>query len=76
MPMKAKKTLEKWDRGAKLTSGQLEELSQEFEQLLDSELDDVEQLANAGRGDEALHRMVRLSAFVSAASLQRPSLMS
>lgn len=71
---KAKLALERWERGERLDDHALEELEDEFEVWLDTELGDISQQAQDGEGGVALGRLVRLNAFASAAAAQRPSL--
>lgn len=71
---KAKRALERWERGERLDDRALEELQEEFEAWLDTELGDITRVAADGEGDVALGRLTRLNAFASAAAAQRPSL--
>lgn len=71
---KIKRALERWERGERLDDRALEELEQEFEAWLDTELGDITRQADAGHGEAALGRLTRLNAFASAAATQRPSL--
>lgn len=73
---KAKRTLERWERGERLDDRALEELEDEFEVWLDTELGDISRQAADGEPDAALGRLTRLNAFASAAAAQRPSLAS
>lgn len=71
---KAKRALERWERGERLDDRALEELEEEFDVWLDTELGDISRQAADGEGDAALGRLTRLNAFASAAAAQRPSL--
>ncbi len=71
---KAKRALERWERGERLDDRALEELEDEFETWLDTELGDISRQAADGDGGMALGRLTRLNAFASAAAAQRPSL--
>ncbi len=71
---KARQALERWERGERLDDRALEELEQEFEIWLDTELGDISRQAQYGEADVALGRLTRLNAFASAAAAQRPSL--
>ncbi len=71
---KAKRALERWERGERLDDHALEELEEEFEAWLDTELGDISQQAADGEGGVALGRLTRVNAFASAAVAQRPSL--
>ncbi len=71
---KAKRALERWERGERLDDRVLEELQEEFEAWLDTELGDISQQAADGDGGMALGRLTQLNAFASAAAAQRPSL--
>ncbi len=69
-----KRTIEAWERGDRLDGRALEELEEEFETWLGTELGDIAHQADAGQGEAALGRLTRLNAFASAAAAQRPSL--
>ncbi len=69
-----KRTLERWERGERVDDRALEELEEEFEAWLDTELGDIAHMADGGQGGAALGRLTRLNAFASAAAAQRPSL--
>lgn len=71
---KARRALERWERGERLDDRALEELEEEFEVWLDTELGDISRQAADGEGDVALGRLTRLNAFASAAAAQRPAL--
>jgi hypothetical protein len=71
---KLKRSVERWERGERLDDRALEELEEEFETWLDTELGDIARQADAGEGEVALGRLTRLNAFASAAAAQRPSL--
>lgn len=71
---KLERTLERWERGERLDDRALEELEEEFETWLGTELGEIAQQADAGHGEAALARLSRLNAFASAAAGQRPSL--
>ncbi len=71
---KLKRVLERWERGEQLDDSALEELDQEFESWLGTELGEIAQQADAGQGAAALARLSRLNGFASAAAGQRPSL--
>jgi hypothetical protein len=69
-----KRTLERWERGERLDDDALEQLEEEFETWLDTELGDIARQAADGEGGAALGRLTRVNAFASAAAAQRPSL--
>ncbi len=69
-----KQTLERWEHGERIDGRALEELEEEFETWLGTELGDIAHQADAGQGEAALGRLTRLNAFASAAAAQRPSL--
>jgi hypothetical protein len=71
---KLKHHLERWERGERLDDRALEDLEEEFETWLDTELGDIAHQADAGQGEAALGRLTRLNAFAAAAAAQRPSL--
>ncbi len=71
---KLKRTLEQWERGERLDDTALQELEEEFEAWLDTELGDIARQADGGQGEAALGRLTRLNAFASAAAAQRPFL--
>lgn len=71
---KLKRSVERWERGERLDDQALEELEEEFETWLDTELGDIAHQADAGEGEAALGRLTRLNAFASAAAAQRPAL--
>ena len=69
-----KQALERWERGERIDGRALEELEEEFETWLGTELGDIAHQAAAGQGEVALGRLTRLNAFASAVAAQRPSL--
>ncbi len=71
---KLKRTLERWERGERVDDRAVEELEEEFEAGLGTELGDIAHMADGGEGEAALGRLTRLNAFASAAAAQRPSL--
>jgi hypothetical protein len=71
---KAKLALERWERGERLDDDALEQLEEEFETWLGTELGDIARQAADGEGGAALGRLTRVNAFASAAAAQRPSL--
>lgn len=71
---KLERTLERWERGERPDDCALEELEEEFEAWLDTELGDIARMADGGQGEAALGRLTRLNAFASTAAAQRPSL--
>lgn len=74
MANRSKEHMARWERGQGLNDRMLDELSQDFGDLLDAELKEITTQASAGKGDEALGRLFTLSAFASTAAAQRPSL--
>lgn len=71
---KLRRSLERWERGERLDDRALEELEEEFETWLDTELGEIARQADGGDGEAALGRLTRLNAFASAAASQRPAL--
>lgn len=74
MASRSKEHMARWERGQGLNDRMLDELSQDFSDLLDAELKEIEAQASSGQGDEALGRLSKLSAFASTAAVHRPSL--
>ncbi len=69
-----RRTLKQWERGERLDDRALEELEEEFETWLGTELGEIAQQADAGQGEVALARLSRLNGFASAAAAAHPSL--
>lgn len=71
---KLKRALERWERGEGLDDASLDELAEELGTWLDAELQGISEIADAGRGNDALGRLTRVNAFASTAASMRPSL--
>lgn len=76
MAPKAKDALEKWKSGGDLDGPMLDDLSEEFEDLLRAEYALAQELADAGRQEEATSQLLQTNAFASAAAQKRPSLVT
>lgn len=74
MTTRSKEHIARWEKGQGLNDRMLDELSQDFSDLLDAELKEIAAQASEGKGDEALGRLTKLSAFASTAAVQRPAL--
>lgn len=72
----AKDALKAWKSGGSLDGPMLDALTEEFEDLLRSEYALAQELANAGRPEEATSQLLQTNAFANAVTQNRPSLVT
>lgn len=68
-------TLEVWESRGEMTKEMAEVIDQEFNQLMEIELNQVETLLDKDKTDVAFTHLTCLMSFVNAASTKKPSIM-
>ncbi|HYM39398.1 MAG TPA: hypothetical protein VEY12_04530 [Thermoplasmata archaeon] len=76
MASKGKDALEAWKAGGDLDAPLLDAATSEFQDLLRVEYALAQQLAKAGRIEEATSQLLQTNAFASAVAQKRPSLVT